>query len=413
MSMSDRELRALLQDAAPTPRLRDRDALLDSLVARVEAGGVDVADAPAPAATLTAVRPALDETETVEVAAPAQRQRRGRLGVAAASISVAGWIAIGVGSAAAAAAGAWMITHGFDGGGDRGRDSEPTVIEWAEEDSATERDQTVLGTSVLPTTAPKVLWDEADGRSVAALGAEAGAARPTSTAPPDSPSEPQPAVPPASEDDAAPAGGTGAQRSSDGSGQESAPSHVNDDAPDPAEAVGDAPAPAVEAEVSVPVVGGAVEDTTDAVTDIVEGVGDGVTGTVEDVEDTVVDVVPEGPLRDTVRPVIDAVDVSGLVAWLLDSLLCAADSAVAVTASDNVGVEDVSLAVGVAGSTLVDVDLAPAGGDTWTGAVSPLSALDLGILNRVVSVEVTAVDAAGNTATAVTEKTVEILSCLG
>ncbi|WP_084102841.1 hypothetical protein [Demequina sp. NBRC 110051] len=170
---------------------------------------------------------------------------------------------------------------------------------------------------------------------------------------------------------------------------------------------------AVEAEVTSPAVGGVVEDTTDAVGEVLDGVSDGVKDTTEELEDTVVDVVPEGPLRDTVKPIIDAVNVSGLVAWLLDSLLCATDSAVSVTASDNVGVEDVTLAIGVAGSTLVDVDLAPSGGNTWTGAVSPLSALDLGLLNRVVSVEVTAVDAAGNTATTVTQKTVEILSCLG
>lgn len=170
---------------------------------------------------------------------------------------------------------------------------------------------------------------------------------------------------------------------------------------------------AVEAEVTAPVVGSAVEDTTDAVGEVLGDVSDGVKDTTEDLEDTVVDIVPEGPVRDTVKPVIDAVDVSGLVAWLLDSLLCATDSAVSVMAHDNVSVEDVALSIGVTSSTLAAVELAPSGGNTWTGTVSPLSALDLGLLNRVVSVEVTAVDAAGNTATAVTQKTVEILSCLG
>ena len=55
--------------------------------------------------------------------------------------------------------------------------------------------------------------------------------------------------------------------------------------------------------------------------------------------------------------------------------------------------------------------LTDAGGGTWTGALSPLSVVELGLLNDVVHVRVEARDAAGNVATATHDVSVQVGSC--
>jgi hypothetical protein len=90
----DGELRELLAAATGSPRLANRQELLDALVARVEAGGVDVAEAPSPSPML----------EPVPGDSP-----RGRLGTRITGIGVAGWIVIAVGAAAAATASALLL----------------------------------------------------------------------------------------------------------------------------------------------------------------------------------------------------------------------------------------------------------------------------------------------------------------
>lgn len=88
------ELRRALHGTAAGARLVDRDALLDSLVARIADGGLDVAGAPVPAA------------------APRPRITRSRFRKAAGT-GLGGLVALLVGSAAVAAGGVWL-TFGRD-----------------------------------------------------------------------------------------------------------------------------------------------------------------------------------------------------------------------------------------------------------------------------------------------------------
>jgi|GEM_PF-2592459 len=86
----DDELRDALEAWAPTSSSANRGALVDVLVARIEDGGADVADAPAPLPVLMPVA--------------SGRKRVGRI----AGIGLFGWAAVAVGSAAAAT-GAWLL----------------------------------------------------------------------------------------------------------------------------------------------------------------------------------------------------------------------------------------------------------------------------------------------------------------
>lgn len=90
MNMHDDSLRAAIEDAAGGPALTRREDLLASLVARIDAGGADVADAPVPAPALRSVPGGLR-----------------RVAARATGIGVGGWVAVAVGSAAAAA-GVWL-----------------------------------------------------------------------------------------------------------------------------------------------------------------------------------------------------------------------------------------------------------------------------------------------------------------
>lgn len=431
MTFTEDELRALLEGAAPAPRVTGRAALLDSLVARVEAGGADVAAAPmpdAPALAVATLEAATDdfasdgdapssETAAVVPLAPARRLRR--IGAAAAGMSATAWVAVGIGSAAAAAAGAWMLTHGFDGSGIPDDADQPVIVDRALDDSDTAAlGDVLIGSDLLPTAAP----DLPDGIGAGHATSAAGDGAAPATASGGEVDRPRPGEAHTATEDADASGSEtrasgadgrdGAVAGSEGTGAGGSGAGGAGGG-GPASGGTDADSGLVDVTIDAPLVGDVASGAKDVVDETLDGVTGGVKDTVGGLEDTVVDLVPEGPLQDTVAPVIDGVNLSGLVAWLLDSLLCAADSAVSVTASDNVGVDDVDLAIGVGNSTLIDLDLARGGGDTWTGAVAPLSVLDLGVLNRVVNVEVTATDAAGNTATMVTEKTVEVLSCLG
>lgn len=136
-------------------------------------------------------------------------------------------------------------------------------------------------------------------------------------------------------------------------------------------------------------------------------------GELEDaVKDTVDGVLPDGPLQDTVSPVIHAVDVSALASWVVDSLLCGAQTPVSVQASDNAGVTQASLRVTTATGHTQRIALVDGGGGMWRGALAPITGLQLGLLDPLVQVRVEVRDAAGNVATAHREVSVGIGSCL-
>lgn len=98
----DEALRAALQDAAGSPALTRRRELLSSLLARIDAGGADVSDAPLPRAPLRAL-------PTPRFAAPGATSPARKVAGRIAGIGVGGWAAVAIGSAAAATAGVWLI----------------------------------------------------------------------------------------------------------------------------------------------------------------------------------------------------------------------------------------------------------------------------------------------------------------
>ncbi len=94
----DDALRASLHRAAGSPSLANREDLMSALVERVEAGGVDLAQAPAPHAA-----------PATNAGAPSgSGSRLRRFASRLAGLGLAGWITVAAGSAAAAA-GAWLV----------------------------------------------------------------------------------------------------------------------------------------------------------------------------------------------------------------------------------------------------------------------------------------------------------------
>lgn len=141
---------------------------------------------------------------------------------------------------------------------------------------------------------------------------------------------------------------------------------------------------------------------------LVGGVVEGADELVEEVVDDVDDLLPDGPVKDLVSPVIHSVDLSGLAG----TLLCGDTAQVNVIASDAVGVEDVSLNLSILSVISTDISLDHAGGDTWTGTLAPLSLLDLGgLLAPLVDVTVVAEDAAGNSTTAQESLALSLFDC--
>jgi hypothetical protein len=93
MSDHDDHVQALLERATGSPTLTARDELLNNLVERIDAGGVDVEDAPVPRPRLTAI----------------SGGRKGGVHAArVSSIGLAGIVVLAVGTAAAASVGAWL-----------------------------------------------------------------------------------------------------------------------------------------------------------------------------------------------------------------------------------------------------------------------------------------------------------------
>lgn len=314
MDALDATLERVVQRASQA-KISDRDALLELLVDRIEAGGSEVADAPTP-------------LRAVAEASPASAQRAGfasRKVVRIAGVGIAGWALVATGAAAAAAAaGVWFMV-----------DSHPTPV---------------------PT--------------------------PTTQAPPE----------PITRADAA--GTTPLERVP-------APSPPADTA-----GVVAGPVPAPQSPKPTPAAPGGHESSPNVIVDVPDVIED-VPEVIDDVTDTVKSVLPEGPVADTIAPVIDAVDVSGLIS----TLLCGSDASATVTATDNTGVTSVSLRVTTITGFSSTIALDNAGGGQWTGAVAPLSLLDLGLLNDVVHISVEARDAAGNVSTTSKDLKVSTGSC--
>lgn len=97
--MTDRDdpIKHALALASGSPTLTARDELMESLMARIDDGGSDVADAPLPAKALTAV----------SGGRPVRSRRSARLG----GIGVVGIVVLTVGTAAAASVGAWLALN--------------------------------------------------------------------------------------------------------------------------------------------------------------------------------------------------------------------------------------------------------------------------------------------------------------
>lgn len=306
MDALDYALRDVVERASAAPISR-RSELLDLLVDRVDAGGVDVAHAPEPAPMMAAVEGAMST----------RRSATPRTVVRIAGVGIAGWalFAAGTLAAAAAAAGAWLIL------------------------------------------------------------------------------DPRPAPGP-SQNVEVPAGPI--------TRAESTPHKSDEPSPQPSASGVPATVKSQESPLPPQPAGPAAMPPTSPVT--IPGVVAGVTGAVEDV-------LPAGPVADTIAPVIHAIDVSGLTAWALDTLVCGNVAPTSVTVSDNTGVTSVSVRVSTITGFNVTVALTDAGGGTWTGGLAPLSVLNLGLLNNVAHVSVEARDAAGNVATAAEDVTVQIGSC--
>ncbi|GIG54354.1 hypothetical protein [Demequina activiva] len=346
----DAALRALLTSAAGSPTVAGREELLASLTARIDSGGADVALAPASPTFLDAVDPA-------GVGAPSPARRTAR----AAGIGVGGWLALAAGAAAAAAASAWFVDRApFDAEPVPGVSAPPSIVDVRVEPAPTIE-------AVIPgITAPEAARGEA---AAATSGPRDGAG---STGPGAGP-VPAPGVEPGDARQDSPGGGSGqGGRGSDGGGSTSAADGLLD----------------VQLDVDV-----SLGDVEDAVKDTVEGV------------------LPEGPLQDTVAPVIHAVNVSGLASWAVDSLVCGEPAPVSVQASDNRAVTAASLRVTTATGHSQLIPLSGAGG-TWSGVLAPITALDLGLLSSLVVVDIEVRDAAGNVTMAQREVAVGVASCL-
>ncbi|MFW2514004.1 hypothetical protein ACNI3K_09520 [Demequina sp. SO4-13] len=351
----DAELRSLLEGASGRPRLVNRDALLESLSARIDEGGVDVAEAPAP--------PPSFEAAGRTLGTGADGRARGAARVA--GLGLGGWVAIGVASAAAAT-GAWLLD---------GRDFTPDPVPSV--------------TAPVPAVVDAAGAAPQKAVTVAPIHAPQPPAEASNAG--DEPPAPVAAVRSASDGaDDANSGGSGHSTSvGDGSGAGSGTS-------------GGAAGPSGGGPAAEPG-SGSGSGTVDI----------GLDGVDQAIEDTVDGILPEGPVKDTVSPIIHAVDVNGLVGWVVTSLLCMDATPVSATVTDDVGVTAVSLDVTAGSGYTQSIPLSRGSGSTWTGVLAPVAALDLGILNRLVDVEVSARDAAGNTATSRSTVTVSALTCLG
>lgn len=153
------------------------------------------------------------------------------------------------------------------------------------------------------------------------------------------------------------------------------------------------------------------DDGLAAVLDGVTGALDGVLGAADDAVDGIGEALPPGVVADTVGPVIAHVNVDGITAWAVGSLLCAIDSPVSATVTDGGGVASVSARVTTALGITRTVQLNPQGGGAWAGSLAPLSLLDLGLLDHVVHVTIEARDPAGNVTVASASAMANIGTC--
>lgn len=361
MDNMDRELRTLLTQASGSPSLARRDELVDALVARADAVGADVAAAPSAPVSLEPV------VTNVRVTSPARQAAR------LASLGLGGWIAIGA-ATAAAAAGVWLLE-----GAVFTDDPGPSITEPV----------TTVEVGAGPLEPTKVMVDPISAQDTESLMA----------------SVPQQDVPAArvevlaAADGQAKGGDSAADGIGDGSGQAGGHPSSGDGSGnyEPGAPAGTESASGGQPGLLDPAVG--------------QGLADGISDVEDALKDVVDDLLPEGPLADTVRPVIHAVDVGGLAHWLVGSLLCGQPAALAVTVTDDVGVVSVTVDVRTALGINASVPLSRGAGSTWTGILSPVVALDLGLLNTVIDVDITARDAAGNTATVSTSVRAKLLSC--
>ncbi|WP_084040202.1 hypothetical protein [Demequina sp. NBRC 110053] len=376
MDALDREIAQALRSTEPTLSSEGRDALLESLTARIDAR-VATSEAGASAVGSAADRadgpPAPDAAATAPVIDIFSRKPGRRAAGRAAGIGVGGWLAIAAGSVAAAAAGIWAIDEARP-------DPVPTDVEGpiivdvrADHDglpadrlpdiTAVALEEAASSDSVAPPAIEVVLpnadeqggTDDGDGRDSDARSSAEG--------------------------DGASGERSGGSGSAEGSGQGGSGSDGAGRGP------GADGGPALEGEVDVGGVDDLVEDAVDAV-------------------------VPDGPLADTIAPVIEAINVNGLASWVVDSLLCGQSAPVGATVTDAGGVKAVTYRVTTAAGHTQTVGLS-GGGSSWSGLLSPITSLDLGLLNRTVSVRVTATDHAGNVSVKNTQVKVGILSCLG
>lgn len=328
MSDLDSDLRDLLAHAAPSAELTHRDQLLDTVMARIDAGGADVAEAPMPAESSQDGVPIL-----ALFRGRSTGRGRGNSTTRAAGIGVVGWIALAAGTAAAATWGTWR---------------------W---------DSVSLDPELTPSVqAPAVIASADDVPRVSAPKVEVtGAAS-------------------LSDEDAG----------AEGAGQMEAPrvtvEHRDGGTPQ-------------ASQPNAPPAGSATRD------------GSGGGGAI-DLPDAVTELMPEGTLRDTVAPVIESIDVSGVTNWLTHTLFCGGRSTpLTVVVTDDVGVASVDVTVRIGDRLTTTASLSHAQGDRWTGVLGAARLLDLDTLTRVADVTVIASDEAGNTSTESTSVRPGVRSC--